>query len=143
MRRVDRRSGTVKLVQYDAEGSLCGGPLNADCDPVTGIAPDPWSQGCVVAAIGLVHFAPHGRIVRVCGDRVKRVYFRPYKWDTRSQQTDNGEPFATVAFFGVCAVGKVLYAAGIDGLYEIRQDGSAHSTPLPSFEKIGPYYVNT
>ena len=31
------------------------------------------------AAIGLVHFFPHGRIVEVCGNEVKRLYFEPYQ----------------------------------------------------------------
>lgn len=31
---------------------------------------------CLVAAIGLVHFSAHGRLVEVCGNRIRRLYFK-------------------------------------------------------------------
>jgi hypothetical protein len=34
-------------------------------------------------AIGPVHFVSHGRIAQVCGNEVKRLYFRPYEVDPR------------------------------------------------------------
>src|SRR6185437_3906330 len=81
LRRIHRQTGDVIVVQRNASGELCGGPLNTDCDPVNGIISDPWAEDCVVLSIGLVHFAPHGRIDEVCGDRVKRLYFKYYLWD--------------------------------------------------------------
>lgn len=78
LRRIDRRSGKITVLERNSTGELCGGPLNTECDPVTAIAADPWKPGCFVAAIGLVHFSPQGRLVEVCGNQVERLYFRPY-----------------------------------------------------------------
>lgn len=71
-----RRTGKVTVIEKNSTGDLCGGPLNASCDPVNGIADEPWRPDCVAIAIGLVHFSPHGRIVEVCRDEVRRVYFK-------------------------------------------------------------------
>jgi hypothetical protein len=64
----DRQSG--KLCEFTSKGhwskaSSCG--ALADDDTVGAIAEEPWNSECVVAAVGVVHFEPHGRIVEVCG----------------------------------------------------------------------------
>ena len=142
LRRIDRRTGSVTILQRNASNAMCGGPLNTACDPVNGLARDPWSPSCIAAAIGLVHFAPHGRIIEVCGDRVKRLYFKPYVWNSQNNRMNGDEPFSTVAFFGLAGGDDVLWAAGIDGLYEIQRDGTARTIPLPHFEDIGGLYVS-
>jgi hypothetical protein len=98
------RTGAVKVSERNATGKLCGGPLNTDCDPVHAIVTEPWKPSCVVAAIGLIHIEPHGRLVEVCGDRVRRLLFRPYgERSTRGIGLTSGidEPRSTVAFFGI------------------------------------------
>lgn len=142
LRRIDRRTGRVSVIQHNASNALCGGPLNTACDPVTGLAVDPWSPKCIAAAIGLVHFAPHGRIVEICGDRVTRLYFKPYVWDRQNHRMNGDEPFSTVAFYGLAGGDNVLWAAGIDGLYEIHRDGTVVAIPLPHFEDVGGIYIS-
>jgi hypothetical protein len=143
LRRIDRRSGQVTAIERNASGGLCGGPLNSSCDPVNGIAAEPWKPGCIAAAVGLVHFVPHGRIVEVCGDRVERLYYRAYEEQASASRPISGdEPFSTVAFFGLVRVGDALWAAGIDGIYRVGEGSTARSIPLPRFERIGDIYVS-
>jgi hypothetical protein len=124
---------------------LCGGPLNTACDPVNGIAALPWKPDCVAAAVGSVELVPHGRVVEVCGDEVRPLYYHEYNTEIPSGarsptdvRREDGEPFETVAFFGLTSFG-LLYAVGIDGIYLIKADGTAIIRPLQylNFEDIG------
>jgi hypothetical protein len=144
LRRIDRKSGKITNVARNATGELCGGPLNSACDPVNGIASEPWRPHCVAVAVGLVHYAPHGRIVEVCGDKVQRLYFKPYEVEGLSGKPrgKSDEPFSTVAFFGLTRQGDALWAAGIDGIYRIGAHGTVRSTPLPRFKEIGGIRVS-
>ncbi len=140
---IDRRTGQVAPIERYATGSLCGGPLNSSCDPVNGIAFEPWKPQCVAATIGLVHFTPHGRIVEVCGDDVRRLYYKPVEKPVFAlKKGRSGEPSETVAFFGLTREGDALWAAGIDGIYRINSKGVAQFGPLPKFETIGGVEVS-
>jgi len=123
--RIDRRSGAVSIVERNAGGALCGGPLVTDCDPVNGIATIPWKPGCLAIAVGLVHFAPTGRLVEVCGDQLRELYSKPY---------GSGSFPSTVAFFGLVSKDNMLWAMGIDGLHGIGPDGKVQIVPLPRFK---------
>jgi hypothetical protein len=149
LRRIDRRTGEVTVVERNASGALCGGPLNTQCDPVTGIVALPWKPDCVAVAIGLVHFTPRGRVVEVCGDEVRPLYYKEYSANIPSGalspkdvSREDGEPFETVAFFGLTLLGETLWAVGIDGIYRIEADGTAHVMSLPPFEDIGGVRVS-
>src|SRR5258708_467418 len=74
LQRVDLRSGTVTDIERRDTKELCAGPLNSNCDPVTGVIPDPQNKDCVLAAVGLVHMMSHGSILRVCGTSVSLVF---------------------------------------------------------------------
>jgi hypothetical protein len=138
---IDAATGHIKVIERNATKTLCGGPLNTQCDPVTGLAVEPWKPDCIVASIGLVHMMPHGRLVEVCGGIVKRIYFKPFGEQPPHGGLDDGEPSSTVAFFGLNADGQSLWAVGIDGIYQIDRNG-AHSRPLPGFHNIGAFRVN-
>jgi len=143
LRRIDRRSGRVTVIEQNTTWDPCSGPLNAECDPVNGIAAEPWNPGCIAVAIGLVHLSPRGRIVEVCRDRVQRLYYRPSGEEASGQLKKPGdEPFQTVAFFGLTREGNALWAAGIDGIYRIENGATERSAPLPSFKKIGDFRVS-
>lgn len=144
LRRIDRKSGKVSKIERNASGRPCGGPLNSDCDPVNAIVGEPWKENCIVAAVGLVHFVPSGRIVEVCGDEVRTIYSKPYATSLAGNKVDwqDVEPFSTVAFFGLTRKGNTLLAAGIDGIYRIEPGGDARSTPLPAFKQIGGIRVS-
>jgi hypothetical protein len=68
--RVNLNSGKSDQIERRDNDELCSGPLNADCNPVTGIVTDPERPACVIAAIGLRHMLEHGGLVRICGDEV-------------------------------------------------------------------------
>jgi len=137
LRRIDRKTGNVSIVEKNATGELCGGPLNAACDPVNGIADEPWRSGCIAIAVGLIHFSAKGRIVEVCESEVRELYAKTSgASDASARHDERNEPAGTVAFFGLARSGQELLAAGTDGLY--RFDGSATPkiTPLPKFQVI-------
>lgn len=137
--RVNLNTGLVTHIDRRT-GELCGGPLNGDCDPVHGIATEPWKPGCVVAAIGLVHFIPHGRLVEICGDEVRTLVSRPYRTGAPGGNRAL-EDVATVAFFGVARSGDVVLAAGVDGLYRVSTR-SVEREPLPDFKDVGGMKVS-
>ena len=143
LRRIDRQTGAVSLIARNSSGALCDGPLNSNCDPVTGIASDPWDQRCVVIAIGLEHFTSHGRIDEVCGDSVRSVYYKKHVAVIRPDcKQPSGEPCETVAFFGLARQGNEILAVGNDGLYRIKRDGSANYSRLPKFVAAGQIYLS-
>lgn len=133
LHRIDRRSGEITTIEHNSTGARCGGPLNTACDPVNGIAAEPWNPDCLVAAIGLVHFASHGRIVEICGKHINQIYTKPYEGDPT---------FSTVAFFGLIRERDVVWAVGIDGLYKIGKGGDAQFVPLPNFKEVGKIAVS-
>jgi hypothetical protein len=133
--RADLKTGIVAAIDRRSD-DLCGGPLNADCDPVHGVTSEPWKPGCVVAAVGLVHMGIcHGSLVEVCGDDVRTLLSRPFG---RDEMPGLG---STVAFFGVIRSGDVLLAAGIDGLYRVSKSDVVRE-PLPSFKDVGGIRVS-
>ncbi|HEY1978017.1 MAG TPA: hypothetical protein VGG89_15810 [Candidatus Baltobacteraceae bacterium] len=140
LRRIDRSTGETSVIERNESGALCGGPLNTACDPVNAIAADPWAPDCIIVAVGLVHMAPHGRIDEVCGDNVRRLYFKVWE-NGGPQHPGEDEPFMTVAFYGLIVDGATVGALGIDGIYNIHRDGTATVTPLPKFEDDGGVYV--
>lgn len=140
--RIDRRTGKVGVIEANATGGLCAGPLNTKCDPVNGIADEPGRPDCVVVAVGLVHFSPQGRLVEVCGERVGRLYFKPYGPEGDRKHSGSDEPFSTVAFFGLTRDGDSLWAVGIDGIYRVEQGKVAEVVPLPEFKEVGAFRVS-
>jgi hypothetical protein len=139
---LDRSTGQLTVIKSNANGEFCGGPLNPQCDPVNAIVAQPHHPDCVLIAIGLVHFSPHGRIDEVCGTRVRRVFFKPYGAGDHKPSGHGDEPFSTVAFFGLATVNDEVLAVGIDGIYPIGTDGAGAATPLPEFQKVGNVAVS-
>lgn len=74
LRRINLATGEVAPVDRRGEKHLCSGPLSTECDPVTGLIVDPNKPNCVFASVGLSHMMWHGRVLRVCGDRVETVF---------------------------------------------------------------------
>jgi hypothetical protein len=138
LRRVDRRLGTVATIESNWTESPCGGPLNMDCDPVTGLTGAPWAQGCMVAAVGLAHLGEHGRLVEICGDRVEHLYHRRqgHPVDSGQDAVDDYWLGDTVAFSALIRGADSLWAAGSDGVYRMRERSVVEYMPLPTFQKI-------
>jgi hypothetical protein len=133
LRRIDRNNGQIVSVDRRSSTEICSGPLNTNCDPVNGIAAEPWKTNCVAVAIGLVHFMTSGRIVEVCGDDVQSLYEKPYVSEDEGPQ-DGSETHDTVPFFGMVGSGGVLWTAGLDGIYRIDVTGVTRVSPLPKFK---------
>ena len=142
LRQISRADGKIETVENNRSGDICGGPLNTGCDPVTGIVASPSSPSCVIAAIGLVHFMSHGRIVEICGEVVRRRYFKPIDPQPPHGTLDEGEPSSTVAFFGLARSSGSVWALGIDGLYHFDGSSPPQFRPLPKFENRGGYRVS-
>jgi hypothetical protein len=142
LRRIDRRTGRLDILERTI-GGPCGGPLSTACDPVNGIAVSPWRPGCIIVAIGLVHFESGGRLTEVCGDRIERLFVRPMDGSDGGRVGADGEPYNTVAFFGLARIGDELWAAGIDGLYRLRGPDSVERMPMPQFRRVGDFQLST
>jgi hypothetical protein len=145
VKRIDRRTGKVSLIERNSTGDLCGGPLNTKCDPVHGIAAVPWRPDCVAAAIGLSHMMIHGRIARICGQDVDQLTAQPADRLTRdpkklSEMATGG--YGAVGFFGLAARGDALIGAGHDGVYRIEQPGNVSFRRWPRFRRIGGLLVS-
>ena len=133
--RIDLASGAVDRPSRST-GELCSGPLNPACDPVNGVARSPGRPDCLVAAVGLVHFSAHGRLVEVCGAQVRRLYYKPFTAETSWPIDPPVEPRRTVPFFGLAATGAGLWAVAGDGLYQIPSRGPPRHRPLPAFHDV-------
>jgi hypothetical protein len=121
--RVDMASGKPSTVQPD--GSGCGDPLDAGCDPVHALEVSPWNPECIVAAVGLKHLRWHGRVVEVCGDRIETIYEATIK--------DRG----TEPFYGLARAGNVLWAVGQTGMYRIERGSATVRREVPPLHSLG------
>jgi hypothetical protein len=137
LRRIDRATGHVTTIDSRGE-KLCGGPLNGDCDPVRGIAPEPGKPGCFVLTIGLEHMMSHGRLAELCGDHVRALYVKPYTIEV-APRTDAADADwdHSVAFYGLAESSAGLWAAGEDGLYRIGPGDAIAFSKLPRFDTVG------
>ncbi len=141
LNRIDRVAGKVSVIS-DAPPHGCGGLLNASCDPVNGLVVAPGQPDCIAAAVGLVHIVTNGRIVKVCGGRIKLLYRRQIGQRYPNISLSDDDAYPTMAFFGLAASGDHLLAVGLDGLYLIGADGKAMSSPLPVLKKVGPFRIS-
>lgn len=134
LKRIDRATGAVQTLARNESGDLCGGPLSG-CDPVNGLAASPWKPDCIVAAVGLIHMTGVGRLVEVCGDRIKSLYSEPCPGA-------RGSGDCTTPFFGIAPVGRTLLAVAPDEL--VTLDGSGRSTRETGlhFQTYGPFQVS-
>lgn len=145
LKRIDRRTGRIDVVQRNATGGLCDGPLNTDCDPVHGIATIPWRPECVAAAIGLIHMAAHGRIVSVCPAGVEQLFAANAEVDEANPEAVREAAsggYGAVAFFGLAAVDRALVAVGHNGLHRIEADGTGTHQRLPRFVEVDGVLVS-
>jgi hypothetical protein len=144
LRRIDLRTGALVTLERNAGGDLCGGPLNTKCDPVQGIATIPWKPDCVMAAIGLVHMLPHGRIVEICGDRIEQLYARnASNIPLEALQPDRRDSeMNSIAFFGLVRFRDTVLAAGHDGLYRFSGPGEPSFQPFPRFREVDGILVS-
>lgn len=91
-------------------------------DTVTGLITDKDRPGCVLAAIGLSHFMWHGRIARICGDKVELVFERQIlpigvRIERMLSERKRSFPPQTEPIFGIVASRDGYWAVSPRGLY--------------------------
>jgi hypothetical protein len=125
--------GRGSFVEASGRGNVCGGLLNKDCDPVTGLAADPAHPECILAAVGLVHFMPQGSVVRVCPDGIALAYAKPYTLepDWTFDPADVADTPANVAFYSLSGGMNHALAVASDGTYRFGTGTVPDFTPFP------------
>jgi hypothetical protein len=137
LQHVDISTGKVTNIERRDSSKLCAGPLNSDCDPVTGVIRDALHQGCVLVGVGLLHFVSHGRVLRVCGEQVTVVAQREYVAPDAKRKS-------TEAFFGVASAPDGEYwGVTWKALYRFKSDGSlAHAYAFPKVRLVSGVYLS-
>jgi hypothetical protein len=140
LQEIDVKTGIVTNVERRDTKELCDGPLNSDCDPVTGVIPDPQDKDCVLAAVGLVHMMSHGRILRVCGKNVSVIFEKSVMVD--DSLLNNAK--MSEAFFGlVPSPDEGFWGLTSEALYRFGADGTKKEEyPLPKLAPISGIYLS-
>jgi len=116
---IDRRPPGTMKVAGDAAYRLITN--------VNGLLAAPWNPDCILVAQGLVHFDASGEIMQVCGSEEPKLFYHA----TLSGHQE-------VPFYGLAkSRDGGVWAAGINGLYEITANGRARRTPMPRFVPTG------
>lgn len=141
LQRVDIKTGGVTDIERRDTKDICSGPLNRECDPVTGLIPDKQNEACVLASIGLVHlFTSNGRILRVCGSEVTLLTEIPIP----GQKRTIGRWGQTEAFYGLASGPEggfwgITYRA----LYHFDTHGTKEKEyPLPKLESVSGVHLS-
>ena len=136
LQRVDTTTGEITKVERRDDKGLCSGPLNSDCDPVTGVIADPQKSDCVLATVGLVHlFRSDGRLLRVCGDRVTLVSEEQTEGNSGSKQTE--------AFYGLVPADSGFWAITWRAVYHFGPDGKQDKQyPIPKLKPFSGIHLS-
>lgn len=142
LERIDLKSGRLEVIQDKSFGGPhCMRPLDPDCDPVTDLAAAPWNPACIVATIAQAYSG--GRVLEICGDKVRRLYFARNRFARDEQPGPDGEiDFGTVGFSGVLALASTITAIGDEAIYVIDQSGAATELPFADFELVDGVYTD-
>ncbi len=137
LQRADLETGVVTSVERRDTSRPCAGPLNRECDPVTGVIPDPANQDCVLAAVGLVHLgSSKGRILKVCGKTVTVV------WEKSAAGGMGGREGMTEAVYGlVPSADGGYWAITWRALYRFRA-GETREYALPELRRASGVHLS-
>lgn len=147
--KVDLATGKVSRPEKRGP-DLCDGPLNSDCDPVTGIVPDPDDNRCVLASIGLSHLLMHGRVLRVCPEGISVELTRPLERPSQvierslrgAATGDSNSAMNTEAFFALIETSDGSIWA-ISPFAAYRKEGAKWSRhALPDLKQRGSLEVS-
>jgi len=142
LQQIDLKTGVVNEIERRDTKNLCGGPLNRECDPVTGLIPDRGNKSCVLASIGLVHmFSSNGRILRICGAQVTLLTEIPIKAAEKRTGSNWGR---TEAFYGlaICPKGG-FWGITYRALYHFDSAGAKDTEYLlPKLESVSGIHLS-
>ena len=131
LQSINIATGEVHAIERrDRDEIICGGPLNSQCHPITGIIPDPQNSHCVLASVGLIHLMQDGRVLRVCGGNVEIFFDKK-----TTQRIDSARSIdVSEAIFGLAsAPSGAVWVLGTRNLWNFV-NGQATEMPLPKFE---------
>ena len=123
-------SNRLEVIERRDDDDLCDGPLNSDCDPVTGVIRDPDHPRCVLASIGLSHFLSRGRILQVCGLQVEEVFSQVVE----QPPEEIGAGLNTWPFFGLAPSPGGWTAVSAGRLF-VSSNKRVESSPLPEADE--------
>ena len=138
---IDLRNGHYERIERRDSSDLCAGPLNTECSPVTGLAPDPARAECVLASTGLEHMGGiNGAILRLCGHKVEVVSqagLAPMLdlW-SRAVNGGMGNGLSDAVYGLTKGTNGTVWAMGGHWLYRIDRTGLRRISP-PRFERHG------
>jgi hypothetical protein len=139
LRRFSLTAGAGETLDASDPQELCGGALNMDCDPVTGLAPDPARPECVLASVGLVHFFSSGQVARICEGQITVAYRKPYTldpdWETNPLAQ---ESFSSVPFYSMASDEGAAWAVANDGLYRFGAEERPAFIPFGRTRRLPP-----
>ncbi len=141
---VDLPTGRVTQIDTATPQSVCDGLLARKCDAVTGLVASPFHAGCAIATLGVDHFFSTGRILEVCGTRLRLVYRqtlddhgRPAPPPKKSQMMTRETPF-----FGVTVAGGKLIAVAKTDVLTIAQGKAPAFSKIPAMTRAGPFWLH-
>jgi hypothetical protein len=129
LKKINLKTGLVKDIERRDGKGICDGPLNKDCDPITGIIA--YSDSCIVASIGLIHMMSTGRIIKVCHDKVETIFSQKYPNDS----------IMTKAFFGVYGFKNHFWTVTTDSIFRFA-NGNINSFTKPKVENRSGIWIN-
>ena len=127
LRRFSLADGSSQRIAHE-DGELCGGILNTNCHPVTGLAPDPVNENCILVSVGLVHMMANGHVARICDDAVSLAYRKPitlergWSWNAAEADMDH---YGSVPFFDIFESELGAVSVGSDGIYVFGPDDAS------------------
>jgi len=144
LQKIEEATGKIINIDTGTMDSLCGGGLSMKCDAVNGLISSPFHSNCIIAAVGVAHFIPTGRLVEVCGTKVTIIYSKATdaKWLGKPDKNDGGL-HAEIPFIGVERQQDSILGVGTDGIYLLQSSGSVTFTPMPKFRNWGGLKLNS
>jgi hypothetical protein len=120
LRRYPLTGGASEPIDDSDPEDLCGGKLNRECAPVTGLAGDPARPDCVLVSSGLVHMLSSGSVVRVCGRQIETAYAKPFTLNVgwRFDRANPPQSHLSVPFYSLGVGRGEVWAVASDGIYQ-------------------------
>jgi hypothetical protein len=133
-------SGQVRKLEKRDKPDLCAGPLNSECDPVTGVIRDPADPSCVIASIGLRHFMESGRLIRVCNESVSVVFSKSFREIAAEDKVESADKVsldhATEAIFDLVPGEKDYWAVTGRGVYRFTPGEAPTFHAMPKLRTL-------
>lgn len=123
-----------------ADGSVTG--IETARSPVHDIAAEVGKPGCVILAIGLVHFVPNGELDELCGNTARRLFVAPFGDQPSKPIAPGATPYPSVAFFALAPQADGLVAIGVDSMRRVSSAGVEAPRPLPPFVERGGVHLS-